>query len=682
MKKTVSILTLICIIFSLCVPSFASEVDNDYARVLEMVKKRIPPTDSFDEFDSSSYKRDGKTSYSFSWYNSDDNEDFKSMQLNVSESGFITSYHCNDSSKETYSSKPSFKNTDIGKAMEKCAILIEKLNPALKDNFTLEPSSTSDLNSRVHRFSIQRTKNGIPVYGDTGYVTTDENADAILSFNLKYSEGIDFPEVQNIISKEDAQKAFFEKIGMTLLYEISYTKDDNAPFAAYRVEASNEFINANSGDILTPISPEHDMYLNKNESISMDSAAGASKPGFSEAELKELENISGLMDENAACAVIKSNKVLSVDSKASLTRSSLYSDGKDKFFYNMAFEVDDSEYINVTFDAKSGEIKSFNRSYSNHSDFEDKTADAAKAKENVASLAPDYYNEQDTGKYRFEKSDLNRFTFVRYENDIPFFNDTISIAVSPIDGAVLSYYISFTDVVFSLPETIYSEKDACTKLFEQVDYDLVYYPVCSKEEMSFCDTAFLVYMLDESKNPLIEADTGKLVYDYEAETVGNYTDISGHWAEGIINELAKYSIGFSEEKFRPDEVINQKDFIALLSNISARHYPGIIGKNYDYDSVYNDAEREGIISNDEKAPEEAVTREKAAIYMIRAIDLEQVAKLDGIYLSLYGDVTENTGYIAILTGLKIVSGYNGFFNPQREITRAEAMVMIYNYLAN
>lgn len=683
MKKIIAIITIFTLLFSLCVPVFGATANEDHARVLELIKKRLPNSNLFDEFDSSSYKSGGKISYDFYWYNSDDKENFTSMQATVSESGFITSYYYNDSSKETYSSKPTIKKIDTDYAMEKCALLVEKLNPALIGIFTLSPNNTYDLNSRTHRFIVQRTENGIPVYGDTGFVTVDENADTILSFNMNYTEGITFPDFQNTISKEDAQKAFAEKIGMTLLYETEYLQGEPAPFVAYKVDASNTYINALSGETVNPVNPKYDIYLNnKNESLMQDSATGGAKPEFSEAELKELEKIAGLLNEDDACKMIKNDTALSVDKNASLTSSSLYSNGKDKYFYNMRFETDESEYINVTFDAKTGEVQSFNRSYSDYKNYEGKKADEALAKKYVAQLAPKYYSVDDCGKYRFEKCESNTFSFVRYENDIPFFYDKIQIRIAPDNGEILSYSVSHTDANFSYPDSILSRADACVKLFGQIDYDLFYYPACTKEDMEFCDTSYLLYMLDEEKNPTIKADSGNLAFDYESEKMGEYTDISGHWAESIINELAKYSIGFSENEFRPDDVIVQKDFVALLCAICAGYYPGIIGKNYNYTSAYDNAENMNIIKEGEKAPEEAVTREKAAIYMVRAIDLEKVAELDGIYRSLYEDVTENIGYISILTGMKIVSGYNGCFNPQREITRAEAMVMIYNYLSN
>ena len=38
------------------------------------------------------------------------------------------------------------------------------------------------------------------------------------------------------------------------------------------------------------------------------------------------------------------------------------------------------------------------------------------------------------------------------------------------------------------------------------------------------------------------------------------------------------------------------------------------------------------------------------------------------------------GYVTIAAGLKIDTGLKGYFNPKAKLTRANAAVMIYNYL--
>ncbi len=52
-----------------------------------------------------------------------------------------------------------------------------------------------------------------------------------------------------------------------------------------------------------------------------------------------------------------------------------------------------------------------------------------------------------------------------------------------------------------------------------------------------------------------------------------------------------------------------------------------------------------------------------------------------IYKSVFPDVTHNIGYISILAGLGVFNGdEQGMFNPQNKLTRADAAIIIYNYL--
>ena len=75
-----------------------------------------------------------------------------------------------------------------------------------------------------------------------------------------------------------------------------------------------------------------------------------------------------------------------------------------------------------------------------------------------------------------------------------------------------------------------------------------------------------------------------------------------------------------------------------------------------------------------------MTRENAAIFIIREMGAERYARHNEIFEPPFADVTENKGYIAILKAEKIINGDgSGNFYPQNAVTRGEALVMIYNY---
>jgi len=83
---------------------------------------------------------------------------------------------------------------------------------------------------------------------------------------------------------------------------------------------------------------------------------------------------------------------------------------------------------------------------------------------------------------------------------------------------------------------------------------------------------------------------------------------------------------------------------------------------------------------EEKNADGNVTRIDAAKFIARAMGYGNIAKLD-IYRPMFNDIKNDVGYASILAGLNILSGDgNGNFIPDGVLTRAQALIMIYNYL--
>ena len=144
----------------------------------------------------------------------------------------------------------------------------------------------------------------------------------------------------------------------------------------------------------------------------------------------------------------------------------------------------------------------------------------------------------------------------------------------------------------------------------------------------------------------------------------------------LIKALADYGIGFAGGEFKPNEKITQKDFLYLLSKTF-----GSYTEYADNDGIYSEAARRGILEIGERADDTPLTRGTAAVMMIRMMGAEKYAQLEGIYTTPFDDVTENIGYIAILYGMNVIKGDgNGHFNPENNMTRAEAACMIHSYL--
>ncbi len=196
----------------------------------------------------------------------------------------------------------------------------------------------------------------------------------------------------------------------------------------------------------------------------------------------------------------------------------------------------------------------------------------------------------------------------------------------------------------------------------------------------------LVYSVKQDKPAIFDAFSGEILdgsgKPFVERKVVEYSDIDGHYAENQIAALAEYGISLPGEAFRPNESIVQKDFLRLL--VKAMGYYGAYDDDEALDDMYNLLIREKVITREEKNPEAAVTREEAVKFVVRSLGFQEVADIKGIFVTGFKDQgsisPELVGYVAIAKGLGIVGGSGGNFNPKAGLSRAEAAVMLYNYL--
>ncbi len=688
MKRFIAMLTVCFMLMSsICVVHASTDADAG-REILASIKPRIPSTEEFKDFSSSVQTRHGRSEYHFYWEtSSDDGSDYKSMNVTASADGIITSYSYYDSaSRSSQKASPAFQKLSSDEAMKMAKEHADRLNPMLSDEIKLSKyNKYESLTADSFSFKIQRVANGIPVHGDTGYVSVSADALSLTGYNISYTPDIAFPDASAAIAPDAAKSKFAENIGMELVYQVSYKSDKQAAYLAYVPVKNNVYIDAFSGGAVLPVAPVFSTYSNdmadKESAMSVGGAGGGSANRFTEAELAELANLAGLISADDAQNQLRSNKLIALSSEMKLETHSVSSDTDKNYYYNFSFASDGEDRIsvNVRMNAQTGEILSIRR-YGVPVD-ETKAAEESDALKIASTLAPSYCKADGSGEYRLKSSEGNSFEFVRYIHDVPYYGDGIYLTINPTDNTVVNYSISRLNVDFPQPKDLLSASEASQKLFEQVDYSLCYYPTCSADNMQYCDCAFLVYILDESKNPQVYADSGKLIaYDTEPE-IGHYTDIDGHYAKEQIQTLAAYGIGFETTELLPDSIITQKEFVALLTDSVLRRDPIILHSSLDYSIHYLRAAANGILLPGEEAPDSAVTRELAAVYMIRAAGYGEIAAFEDIYVSEFADVTSYKGYISLLSAMGVISGYDGLFNPQKPLTRADAMIMIYNWLS-
>ncbi len=171
--------------------------------------------------------------------------------------------------------------------------------------------------------------------------------------------------------------------------------------------------------------------------------------------------------------------------------------------------------------------------------------------------------------------------------------------------------------------------------------------------------------------------------------LNQFRDITGHWAEKDIQEMAKKGIvsGVTDTTFEPDRSITRAEFATLVvkalnlkSDISAGFTD--VPEGAWYASYVNAAANAGLISGyaGEFRPEDAITREEMAVVIVKThqfrggklesgkisnfTDKDQIAD----WAVNYADQAVSTGFISGITATT--------FGPKENATRAQVTAVL------
>ena len=205
----------------------------------------------------------------------------------------------------------------------------------------------------------------------------------------------------------------------------------------------------------------------------------------------------------------------------------------------------------------------------------------------------------------------------------------------------------------------YSLVEVAAKYFGIKDFDMEFFYNTAAELYDRSSTARLVYKTNLS-GVRIGALSGERV-NYSGKPMaeeydGEFTDISGHWAEDYITIMADLGVIDRTEKFEPDAFVSAEDFMNILSN--ANYYGVQMPENT-----------------------ESFTRIDAVRLIMASLGYDKIAQLD-IYRTEFSDNPEinpaDVGYLAIAYGLGIIDGDAGTktFRPNENITKAEAVKLV------
>lgn len=197
------------------------------------------------------------------------------------------------------------------------------------------------------------------------------------------------------------------------------------------------------------------------------------------------------------------------------------------------------------------------------------------------------------------------------------------------------------------------------------------------------------YKPDGDKKKEEKVETGLV------ETVDvNFADVTGHWAEMVIESLAKFDYvdGMGDGTFSPNSNVTRAQFIKMAADLYNVKYPEYAG---DFNDVKGDewyaqylyfADKLGLIDVALKfggniQPDKAITREEAASIAAKvAKDRGAIAK-EGVKTSFKDDSQVSAWAKASVkeaASLGMILGYeDGTYKPGKNITRAEAAQILF-----
>ncbi|HHW00830.1 MAG TPA: peptidase M4 [Clostridiaceae bacterium] len=723
MKRKLAVILTIFMLVSVLAPmnSFAAANDKGLEKAIKTAKSYFDVPEDYKLV--SSYGSYGdKTVWNLSWYSEKDLGG--GIDASIDENGTLIRY--NRYKPEFYQdTQRKFPSISKEEARKKAESFIKKVNPSAFSSVRYEEDNYNNLIDYAYYFNYTRVVNNVPYYSNNISISIHRDTGEIIDYYCNWTDGLEFPDASKVISIEKAQEAYGKEIGLKLMYQSAKVKDEIKVFPVYVPKYDNYSyaVDAVTGEKIN-ISPIYEVYYGTSsynmamkEAAMMDAGSGG-EIVLSPEEEKELNEISGLISLEKAEKIARDSKAIGIDKELKLEHYSLSRDWYDRNkilwtlnFVSNAPEKGEYRYANVTIDARTGEIVRFYVSAPYNAEEKPKDDEAA-AKAAVEKFLKEFkpdkfeqveldenYNDNIIIMEGDEKPRYYWFHFSRQVDGIPFQNNGFSVNYDAVYQKVTEFSMDWYDVEFPSIENVVPVDKVYEVLFDQVGLELQYKDVYNKvkgEEYVRVSgkekpEIKLVYMLKSNKPHIFDAYTGNIVsYDgtpYKENKPVEYTDIGGHFAEKQIKTLAEYGVYLEGKEFKPGEQIKQKEFFTLLTRTMPYYYGPILyadSSQEEIDNMYSYLIREKIITADEKNPEAAVSREDAVKYIIRSLKYNEVAEIKGIYNCPFDDEAEINpdlvGYVTIAYGLKIVNGSGGKFMPKKTLTRAEAAIMIYNYL--
>ncbi len=685
--------------------NYEAEEQASLKKALAKVKKRITIPKEVSEFSYEYGQNYEGDIFRFKWVTPDD-YDGERITIEVHINGdIITYYDYEQRNNYYYSSTPKFSKYNETELLKKAKAIVKKINPKIYSLCEFKTDGVS-LYRETARINISRKANGLYVSNNTGYITLNKNTGEMDAFSLSWWDNAEFASKDTALSKKEAFNAYKSLNSFDTYYIIDTDYETGKKSANIIYESSYTGLNdASTGKSTTMYNDKYgksdygDSYYG-DESLDVSTSVDCEDADFTEAELKAITKNENMLDKEKIRKLLEDNEFINITDDMSLSSSRL-NEVIDRYTKISTFywTVEYSNYktipyqdLKVNLNAETGEIINFNLYARKYDDIVAPVLDVEKAN-TIAENAMKYYLPKISNKFKAAEGNLSKvlywgennkyydtsrtFKFYRYENGIYVVGEYISITVNS-DNIVTDFNYCYTDNVKFAKPTLVSFEEVNKEIYKHFTMDLYYTGYIDYNGVTH------TYLVFNQDGYYINANTGKLCNHYGTENITststndavvdtNYTDIKGISAEKAIKELALHNITLETKngKFEPNKIITEEEFTKLCSTV-------LDNSNAYYDFRKNNKNDDGTYNN------KNLTRTKACRYLVISFGLQESAELKGIFKSPYSDVSEKSdyvGYVAICYAKGLIKPNSAKkFYPTKNMTRAEAMKLFYDYI--
>jgi hypothetical protein len=679
----------------------AAEPAVSLQEAIQTVKQKLTVPPGYSEFSSQFNSYDKRQTWSLSWRPAGGGEN---GLFNVSVDAGTGEIIGLDTWKSEPEQQSRFKMPKVSKedAAKIAGKFLQNIIPNRLSSMSLVPRDNqiiplSGYGNSSYSLYWERRVQGIPVNGDGANVSVSMTDGTIINYSLNWTNK-EMPSAAGVISPQEASQAFEKNGLLQLQYMLSREdrKKEPKPILVYRVyHSSNGIIDATTG---APVEMDNEMWIGgggdggmkyaKSEAT-QDSVAGVP---LTPEESQEVDSTAKLLSQEEAISIVK--KWISIPAGLDLNNASLEKDwsNPDRRIWGLGWQtarkVSGPSYVWARVDARTGEMISFNLDYG-----DEKTGSTLLSRDEARKLAEAYIKQHEerfsqvkadplNGDYKQGSSDRYwRFSYLRSENDLLCPGNGIEVGVDAVHKCVNSYNMNWTAQKFPAAEGILTLAQANEKYLQKSPLQLGYAPIYSQDGIREYKLVYTPVNSEGNDSKIIDAVSGESL-DGNGQPLKlqsrpyTFSDIAGYFGQREISLLGQAGImGEYGDVFHPQENVR---LVSLMRAMIAIKDSVWRVQNMTDQEVMDSARSRGWLKEN-LDPAAGIDKGLLARYVLRFLDIEYLAGLQGVYQASFSDLPpghELYGYAALLKGLGIMNGSGANFDAGHSISRGEAAVVL------